>query len=116
MAHLGQARDRWWRQPGGLVEVGHAGEGFAFDNELPRHRQWLEPYALMNRLVTHGEWWAFVQDGGVALSYRATVNETYDSGFYRLPNAVSHNCFDFDALRRTLRGVLSALRKGPRRD
>lgn len=55
---------RWVEQPGGLVEVGHAGEGFAFDNELPRHRQWLEPHALMNRLVTHGEWWAFVQDGG----------------------------------------------------
>lgn len=55
---------RWVEQPGGLVEIGHAGEGFAFDNELPRHRQWLEPYALMNRLVTHGEWWAFVQDGG----------------------------------------------------
>jgi ergothioneine biosynthesis protein EgtB len=55
---------RWVEQPGGLVEVGHAGEGFAFDNELPRHREWLEPYALMNRLVTHGEWWEFVQDGG----------------------------------------------------
>jgi ergothioneine biosynthesis protein EgtB len=55
---------RWVDQAGGLVEIGHAGEGFAFDNETPRHRQWLEPYALMNRLVTHGEWWAFVQDGG----------------------------------------------------
>jgi ergothioneine biosynthesis protein EgtB len=55
---------RWVERPGGLVEIGHTGEGFAFDNETPRHRQWLEPYALMNRLVTHGEWWAFVQDGG----------------------------------------------------
>ncbi|WP_137917569.1 ergothioneine biosynthesis protein EgtB [Hydrogenophaga sp. 2FB] len=55
---------RWVEQQGGLIEIGHTGEGFAFDNELPRHRQWLEPYALMNRLVTHGEWWAFVQDGG----------------------------------------------------
>jgi ergothioneine biosynthesis protein EgtB len=55
---------RWLAQAGGLVEIGHAGAGFAFDNETPRHRQWLEPHALMNRLVTHGEWWAFVQDGG----------------------------------------------------
>jgi ergothioneine biosynthesis protein EgtB len=55
---------RWLEQAGGLVEIGHAGAGFAFDNEAPRHRQWLEPHALMNRLVTHGEWWAFVQDGG----------------------------------------------------
>ena len=37
---------------------------FSFDNESPRHAQWLAPYALMNRLVTHGEWLAFVQDGG----------------------------------------------------
>ena len=57
---------RWIEQQGGLVETGHNGEGFAFDNELPRHREWLEPYALMNRLVTHGEWWDFVQDGGYA--------------------------------------------------
>ena len=57
---------RWVAQPGGLVGIGHAAEGFAFDNEWPRHRQWLEPYALMNRLVTHGEWMAFVRDGGYA--------------------------------------------------
>ncbi len=54
----------WIAFEGGLVEVGHGGGGFAFDNESPRHRQWLEPYALMNRLVTHGEWLAFVQAGG----------------------------------------------------
>ncbi|MGQ3175278.1 MAG: ergothioneine biosynthesis protein EgtB [Hydrogenophaga sp.] len=64
LVSVAQVAPSWVGQPGGLVEVGHTGEGFAFDNELPRHRQWLEPYALMNRLVTHGEWWAFVQDGG----------------------------------------------------
>ncbi|QHE85020.1 ergothioneine biosynthesis protein EgtB [Hydrogenophaga sp. BPS33] len=58
---------RWIEQAHGLVEIGHPdGAGFAFDNESPRHREWLEPYALMNRLVTHGEWWDFVQDGGYA--------------------------------------------------
>ena len=57
---------RWVEQTGGLVEIGHEGDGFSFDNEVPRHRQWLEPYALMNRLVTNGDWWAFVQDGGYA--------------------------------------------------
>ncbi len=55
---------QWIEREGGLVEIGHAGEGFAFDNESPRHRQWLEPHALMNRLVTHGEWLEFVRDGG----------------------------------------------------
>jgi ergothioneine biosynthesis protein EgtB len=54
----------WLAQAGGLVETGHAGRGFAFDNETPRHRQWLEPYALASRLVTQGEWLAFMADGG----------------------------------------------------
>jgi ergothioneine biosynthesis protein EgtB len=54
----------WIEQPGGLVSVGHQGEGFAFDNELPRHAVHLRPFALGNRLVTHGEWLAFIDDGG----------------------------------------------------
>jgi ergothioneine biosynthesis protein EgtB len=49
---------------GGLVEVGHEGDGFCFDNELPRHRQWLEPYRVADRLVTNGEWLEFIRDGG----------------------------------------------------
>jgi ergothioneine biosynthesis protein EgtB len=54
----------WVACEGGLVEIGHAGPGFAFDNEGPRHRQWLRPYALAQRLVTQGEWAAFIADGG----------------------------------------------------
>ena len=50
--------------PGAVVDVGHRGPGFAFDNETPRHRQYLRPYALARRLTTHGEWAAFVADGG----------------------------------------------------
>lgn len=49
---------------GGLVEIGHAGQGFAFDNEGPRHRLWLEPFRLADRLVTNAEWQAFMADGG----------------------------------------------------
>jgi ergothioneine biosynthesis protein EgtB len=49
---------------GGLVEIGHHGNGFSFDNELPRHKVWLEPYALASRLVTCGEFAAFIADGG----------------------------------------------------
>ncbi len=51
---------------GGLVEIGHDGPGFAFDNEGPRHRVWLEPFRLADRLVTNGEWLAFMADGGYA--------------------------------------------------
>jgi ergothioneine biosynthesis protein EgtB len=54
----------WVRHDGGLVEVGHPGEGFGFDNEGPRHHVWLEPFALGDRLVTVGEWKAFMDDGG----------------------------------------------------
>jgi ergothioneine biosynthesis protein EgtB len=55
---------RWVGFDGGLAEIGHAGAGFAFDNETPRHRRWLAPVALADRLVTQGEWRAFVDDGG----------------------------------------------------
>jgi ergothioneine biosynthesis protein EgtB len=54
----------WLRFEGGLMEIGHAGNGFAFDNEGPRHRIWLEPFALMDRLVTNREYRTFVDDGG----------------------------------------------------
>ncbi|MCE5290670.1 MAG: ergothioneine biosynthesis protein EgtB [Nocardiaceae bacterium] len=54
----------WQEYSGGFVEMGHAGGGFSFDNELPRHRLWLEPYRLSDRLVTNGEWLEFMADGG----------------------------------------------------
>jgi ergothioneine biosynthesis protein EgtB len=54
----------WIEHPGGLVEVGHGSEAFAFDNEQPRHRAWLEPFALADRPVSCGDWLAFVDDGG----------------------------------------------------
>ena len=58
---------RWFGYAGGLVETGHdaARDGaFCFDNEAPRHRHWLEPFALASRPATHGEFLAFVRDGG----------------------------------------------------
>jgi ergothioneine biosynthesis protein EgtB len=54
----------FWRFDGGLCEAGHQGAGFCFDNELPRHRVWLEPFALANRLVTCGEYAEFIAAGG----------------------------------------------------
>ena len=49
---------------GGLVEIGHTGPGFAFDNETPRHRVFLAPYRLSKGLVTNADWQAFTDDGG----------------------------------------------------
>ena len=54
----------WCDLDGGLVEVGHRGDGFSFDHELPPHQQWLAPYRLADRLVTNGEWLDFIDDGG----------------------------------------------------
>ena len=54
-----------WREfSGGLVEVGTDGDAFAFDCEQPRHKHFLNPYALARRTVTNGEWVAFMEDGG----------------------------------------------------
>ncbi len=73
-----------WREPGsatgparfldgptGVVEIGHdatgattAAAGFVFDNERPRHRAFLAPFRIADRLVTNGEWLAFMRDGG----------------------------------------------------
>jgi ergothioneine biosynthesis protein EgtB len=60
----GEAELRWRDFPAGIVEIGHAGTGFCFDNELPRHRQFLESYSLASRLVTNGEYAAFIEAGG----------------------------------------------------
>ena len=62
-----QPEESWHEHPGGIALIGHDGGGFAFDNEGPRHRVLLEPFALAGRLVTNAEWQAFIDDGG----YRA---------------------------------------------
>lgn len=55
---------RWEQRDGGLIESGFAGEAFAYDNERPRHKAWLEPHRLASRLTTNAEYLAFVEDGG----------------------------------------------------
>lgn len=54
----------WLHGPAGPVRIGHPGEGFAFDNETPRHTVWLQPYRIADRLVTCGEFADFIEDGG----------------------------------------------------
>lgn len=64
----GQAGPQGWIEyDGGLVEIGHEpglDGGFSFDNELPRHEEWLSAYRLADRLITNGEWLEFMADGG----------------------------------------------------
>ncbi|MBV9815187.1 MAG: ergothioneine biosynthesis protein EgtB [Alphaproteobacteria bacterium] len=54
----------WVQFPGGLKEIGHCGSGFAFDNEGPRHKVWLESFRLATRPVNCGEYLGFIDDGG----------------------------------------------------
>ena len=55
---------QWLTLPSGAVDIGHRGDGFGFDNEFPRHTVWLQPAQMASRLVTCGEYLAFVRDGG----------------------------------------------------
>ncbi len=67
-SHLRQCADAetmdWRAIDAGIVEIGHAGHGFFFDNETPRHRQFVEKFAVATRLVTNGEYLAFIDAGG----------------------------------------------------
>jgi len=61
----GPRADLTWRSvSGGVVEVGHAGDGFAFDNEGPRHSVLLEDFQIAERAVTVADWLEFIADGG----------------------------------------------------
>ena len=55
---------RWLEFDGGVVRIGHDSDGYCFDNELPRHRQFVEPYALASRLSTNADYLAFTRAGG----------------------------------------------------
>jgi len=64
-AGAGSAPAQGWRRfAGGIQSIGHAGPGFSFDNEGPRHRVYLEPFELASRPVTNAEYLEFLADGG----------------------------------------------------
>ena len=54
----------WQSFEGGVRSAGHAGDGFHFDNEAPRHDVLLRPFRLASRLVTNGEYLEFINAGG----------------------------------------------------
>ncbi len=67
------------------------------------------PWLMATKAVIHNGCTTGVEayvTGTPAISYRASINETFDNGFYRLPNLMSHQCFTFDELRDLLRKVL----------
>jgi surface carbohydrate biosynthesis protein len=68
------------------------------------------PWLMATRALIHNGCTTGVEAyviGVPAISYRATVNDFYDHGFYRLPNTLSHQCFNFEELRLTLEKILA---------
>ncbi|UVW30255.1 ergothioneine biosynthesis protein EgtB [Massilia sp. H6] len=63
-AALAPGAPAWIEFDGGLAEIGFNGRGFCFDHELPRHSTYIAPFELASRLVTNGEYRAFIDAGG----------------------------------------------------
>ena len=59
-----QDEEGWLSMDEGIYEIGFKGDGFCFDNELGRHKQYLESFDLRKTLVTNGEWLQFMEEGG----------------------------------------------------
>jgi len=94
----------WIEFDGGLIEIGHDGDGFAYDNEGPRHKSYVEPFQIGSRLVTNGEYLQFLEDGGYQEPAHwlsdgwATVNRKgWDAPFYwrRADDGDSTNWLEF---------------------
>ncbi|MFZ4878160.1 ergothioneine biosynthesis protein EgtB [Janthinobacterium sp. Mn2066] len=64
VAQPGSVASEWLAFEGGLTDIGHTGDGFCFDNELPRHRQYVAPFELASCLVTNGDYLDFIEAGG----------------------------------------------------
>ncbi|MDT0574789.1 ergothioneine biosynthesis protein EgtB [Croceicoccus sp. F390] len=92
----------WTEHAGGLVDIGHAGDGFAFDCETPRHRHWLEPFAILRRLITNRQWETFIAAGG----YRDPAHWLSDGWAWVCKNSIAAPLYWRDDKAFTLAGYL----------
>jgi ergothioneine biosynthesis protein EgtB len=104
---------QWHSFPGGLVEIGFDGTGFCFDNELPRHKAFVESFELANRLVSNGEYQKFIDDDGyrrpelwLSDGWNTVTSQGWTAPQYWLER-------DGEALEYTLHGVLPRLAGAP---
>ena len=80
---------RWIPFGEGVRAIGHDGDGFAFDNESPRHRVFVGPFKMAHRLVTNGEYLDFVKAGGyerpelwLSDGWNTRIDENWDAPLY----------------------------------
>jgi ergothioneine biosynthesis protein EgtB len=97
---------RWIGSAAGIATIGHAGDGFAFDNEAPSHRVWLEAFEIASRPVTNGEYAAFIDDDGyrrpelwLSLGFDAIVAQGWSAPLYWERRGARREAF-------TLRGMV----------
>jgi ergothioneine biosynthesis protein EgtB len=100
----------WTEHPGGVVEVGHVGTGFAFDSESPRHQVHLNPFGVSSQLVTNGDWLCFIKDGGydrpelwLSDGWAAVKTQDWEAPLYWFrdrPDASEWNVFTLGGSRR----------------
>ncbi|GAA4419618.1 ergothioneine biosynthesis protein EgtB [Bremerella cremea] len=79
----------WHGFDGGIVEVGHATDRFAYDNELPRHEALIQSFEIAGRLVTNGEYLEFLEDNGyqrpelwLSMGWNQVQSDQWDSPLY----------------------------------
>ncbi|HEV2101125.1 MAG TPA: ergothioneine biosynthesis protein EgtB [Stellaceae bacterium] len=97
----------WIEIAGGLVEIGHRGAEFAFDNEIPRHKVWLEPFRLATRPVSCGEFLEFIEAGGyrrpefwLSDGWATAKAQGWESPLYWLGGDDGWKLFTLDGVRR----------------
>ena len=72
---------QWLSFSEGIYEIGHQGNDFCFDNELPVHKVYVQDFDISNKLVTIGEFLEFMEDGGYD-----NFNYWHDEGWHFIQN------------------------------
>jgi ergothioneine biosynthesis protein EgtB len=96
----------WIDYVGGVIPIGHSKPTFAFDNECPRHLVLLRPYRLASRLITCGEYLAFMEDGGYSRpefwlsdGWAAVQSQRWEAPLYWLRSDSGWNVFTLNGLK-----------------
>ncbi len=97
---------RWHDGPNGVCWIGHEGDEFAYDNESPRHQQFVAPHQLASRLTTNAEYLAFVEDGGyqrpdlwLSLGWQTVCEQQWQAPLYWVRHGDTWHEFTLAGLR-----------------